>query len=77
MNFKIKTAAMLVCFVFDKNGFVKSCLSFEDLSVFKISCSHVDWCKFCIHLRTLIVRHFVMVEGTGLKSTASTSPSMA
>jgi hypothetical protein len=54
-------------FVFDKNGLIKSCSSSEDLSVFKISCYHVDWCKFCIHLRSLKVRHFGMVEGTGLK----------
>jgi hypothetical protein len=67
MNFKIQTAAMFVFFVFDKNGSTRSCSSFEDLSVYKISWSHVDWCKFCIHLRSLNVGHFWMVEGTGLK----------
>jgi hypothetical protein len=77
MNFDIQLAAMFVFLVFDKNGIIKSCSSFEDLSVYKISCSHVDWCKFCIHLRSLNVRHFGMVEGTGLKSTAPRSPSMA
>jgi hypothetical protein len=61
----------------DKNGLIKRCPSFEYLSVFKISWSHVDWCKFCIHLRSLNVSHFGMVEGTGLKSTASRSPSIA
>jgi hypothetical protein len=71
MNFNIQTAAMLVFFVFDKNGLIKSCSSLEDLSVYNISWSHVDWCKFCIHLRSLNVRHFGMVEDTGLKSTAS------
>jgi hypothetical protein len=76
MNFNIQTAAMFVFFVFDKNGLIKSCLSFVYLSVYKISWSHVDWCKFCIHLRSLNVRHFRMVEGTGLKSTESRSPSM-
>jgi hypothetical protein len=35
-NFNIQTAAMFVFFVFDKNGLTKSCLSFEDLSVYKI-----------------------------------------
>jgi hypothetical protein len=65
MNFNIQTAAMLVFFVFDKNGLIKRCSFFEDLSVYKISWSHVDWCKFCIHLRSLNVRHFEMVEGTG------------
>jgi hypothetical protein len=62
---------MFVFFVCDKNGLVKSCSSFEYLSVYKIAWSHVDWYKFCIHLRSLNVRHFGMVEGTGLKSTAS------
>jgi hypothetical protein len=76
MNFNIQTAAMFVFFVFDKNGPIKSCSSFKDLSVNKISWSHVDWCKFCIHLRSLNVRHFVMVEGTELESTATRTPSM-
>jgi hypothetical protein len=50
MNFNIQLAAMFVFFfVFNKNGLIKSCSSFEDLTVYKISCSHVDWCKFCIH----------------------------
>jgi hypothetical protein len=73
MNSNIKTAAMFVLFAFDKNGLIKSCSSFEDLSVYKISWSHINWCKFCIHLRSLKVRHFVMVERTGLESTASRS----
>jgi hypothetical protein len=77
MNFNIQTAATFVFFVFDKNSLIKSCSSFEDLSVYKILWSHVDWCKFCIHLRSSNVRHFGMVEGTGLKSTASRSPSTA
>jgi hypothetical protein len=42
MNFNTQTAAMFVFFVFDKNGLIKSCSSFEDLSVYKISWSHVD-----------------------------------
>jgi hypothetical protein len=77
MNFNIQTAAMFVFFAFDKNSLIKSCSSFEDLLAHKISWSHVDWCKFCIHLRSLIVRHFGMVEDTELESTASRSPSMA
>jgi hypothetical protein len=77
MNFNIQTASLFVFFVFDKNGLIKSCSSFEYLSLYKISCSHVDWFKFCIHLRSLNVCNFGMVEGTGLKSTASRSPSMA
>jgi hypothetical protein len=70
-------AAMFVFFVFDKNGLIKSCSSFDNLSAYKISLPHVDWCKVCIPLRNLIVRHFGMLEGTGLKSTASRSSSMA
>jgi hypothetical protein len=76
MDFNIQTAAMFVFFVLDKNGLIKSCPSFGHLSVYKISWSHVDWCKFCIHLRSFNVCHFGMVEGTGLKITASRSPSM-
>jgi hypothetical protein len=67
MNFNIQLVAMFVFLVFDKNGLIKSCSSFEDLSVFEISWSHVDWYKFCIHLRSLNVRHFGMVESTGWK----------
>jgi hypothetical protein len=77
MIFNIQLAAMFVFFVFDKNGLIKSCSSFEDLSENKILWSHVDWCKFCIHLRSFTVRHFGIVKGTRLKSTASRSPSMA
>jgi hypothetical protein len=51
MNYDIKTAAMFVFFVSDKNGRIKSCSLFEDLLVYKISWSHIHWCKFCIHLR--------------------------
>jgi hypothetical protein len=67
MNFNNQTASMFVFFVFDNNGLIKSCSAFEDLSVHKRSWSHVDWCKFCIHFRSLNVHHFGMVEGTGLK----------
>jgi hypothetical protein len=35
MNFNIQTAAMFVFIVFDKNGLIESCSSFEDLSVTK------------------------------------------
>jgi hypothetical protein len=66
MNFNIQTAAMFFFFYYYKNGLIKSCSSFKDLSVYKISWSHIDWCKFCIHIRSLNVRHFGVVEGTGL-----------
>jgi hypothetical protein len=76
MNFNIQTAAMFVFFVFNKHGLIKSYSSFEDLSVYKISWSHVDWCKFYIHLRRLNVRHLGILEGMRLISAASRSPSM-
>jgi hypothetical protein len=39
------------------------------------SWSRVDWCKLFIHLRSLIVRHFGIIEATGLKIMALRSPS--
>jgi hypothetical protein len=58
--------------------FHKSFSSFEDLAAFRISWSHVDWCKFYIHLRSLNVCHLgIMVEAMGLKSMLLKSPSMA
>jgi hypothetical protein len=36
INFNIQTPAMFVFFVFNKNGFIRSCSSFEDLSEKKI-----------------------------------------
>jgi hypothetical protein len=62
--------------VFNKNGFIKSCPSFEDLSAYEISWPHIDWCKFYIYLGIWNVCCFGMVEATGLKSMVSGSPSM-
>jgi hypothetical protein len=67
---------MFLFLVFQKNGLNRNSLFFEDLSEHKMSWPHIDWFKFCIHPRSLNV-HFGMVEDTGLKSTASRSPSMA
>jgi hypothetical protein len=53
--------------VVHKNGLTRSWLSFEDLSAYKISLSHIDWCKFCNYLGSLNVHHFGMVQATGLK----------
>jgi hypothetical protein len=44
---------MFVFFVFRKSCFIESCLSFKDLSALKMSWSHVDWCYFCINLKSL------------------------
>jgi hypothetical protein len=40
--------------------------SFEDVSAYKIPSSHVDWCKFCIYLTSLDVRHFGKGDAIGL-----------
>jgi hypothetical protein len=45
--------AMYVFLVHHKGGLIKSWSTSEDLSAYKISWSHVDWCKFYIHLRSL------------------------
>jgi hypothetical protein len=47
-----------------------------NISEHKTSLAYVDWGKFCIHIRNLNVRHFWMVEATGLEMMASRSPSM-
>jgi hypothetical protein len=66
-SFDFQPPVMFSFLGFHENGLVESCISFEDLSAYKLSWSHVDWCKFCIHLRCLIVRHFWMVEATVLQ----------
>jgi hypothetical protein len=52
VNVNIQPLAMLVFFVFRKTVFMKSCLSFQVLSAFEISWSHIDWCNFRIHIRS-------------------------
>jgi hypothetical protein len=37
-------------------------LCFKDLSQHKISLSRLDWCNFCIHLRSLKVHNFGTIE---------------
>jgi hypothetical protein len=69
MYFNIQLPAMFAFLVFCKSGITKSCFSIEDLSVYKISWSRVDWCKFCIHFKSLNTRHFGMVTATALKIT--------
>jgi hypothetical protein len=56
---------------FHKNGFIKSCSSSEHLTEYSISWFFVDWCNFCIHLKSQNVRHFGMFAAM-----ASKSPSM-
>jgi hypothetical protein len=54
---------------------IRSCFYFQYLLAYKIIRSHVDSCKFSIHLRSLSFRHFGMVEATRLKSMARSSSS--
>jgi hypothetical protein len=53
MYLNFQPPAIFVFLGFRKSCITKSCLSFEDLSQYKISWSHVDWYKFCIHLTSL------------------------
>lgn len=39
-------------------------LILQNLSAHKILWHHVDWCKICIHLRSMNVRQFGVVEVT-------------
>jgi hypothetical protein len=52
VNVNIQPPAMLVFSVFHKTVFMKSCSSFQVLSAFEISWSHIDWCNFRIHVRS-------------------------
>jgi hypothetical protein len=40
-------------------------------------CSSVDWCKLCMHLRSLNILHFWMLEAYRIKESRSRSSSMA
>jgi hypothetical protein len=76
MNFNFRLPSTFIFFTFHENGLHKCCSSFEDVSVYNISWSFVDWFKFYIHLRSLNVNQFGMVEAVGLNN-VSRSPSMA
>jgi hypothetical protein len=45
---------MLLFSVFGKNGLIKKFPSSENLSDYKISWSNIEWCKFCIHLKSVL-----------------------
>jgi hypothetical protein len=53
VHFKFEPQAMFVFLVSCKTGLKESCPSSEELSVYKISRSYVDWCKFCIQLSSM------------------------
>jgi hypothetical protein len=52
---------------FHKNGLIKIYSQVENIWACKISCSHIDWCKFCIYLERLNVQHFGVVKTKGIK----------
>jgi hypothetical protein len=49
-------------FVFFSNCLIKSCSSFEDVSAYKVSWSHVDWSRFLTNIRSLNAYHFGMTS---------------
>jgi hypothetical protein len=55
VNFNFQPPAMFFFYFlfFRKSGLIKSSSFFEDLSAYTISCSYVEWCKFCFHLSSL------------------------
>lgn len=55
-------------FCFSKYNLPGSYSSFEHLSAYKTSHSHVNWWKFFTHLRSVNAYHFVMLEATELKA---------
>jgi hypothetical protein len=78
MNFNIQLAAMFVFFVFlTKMILLKVVHPVKIYQYTKFHVATLTGASFANHLRSLNVRHLGMVEGTGLKSTASRSPSMA
>jgi hypothetical protein len=77
INYNIQPPSKFVLLVYHKNDLIKSLSSFEDVSAYNISWSHVNCCKFYIHIESLNVRHMEVVKVTGLKRAASRSASVA
>jgi hypothetical protein len=67
VNFKFQLPVMFVFLVLHISGLTESHSTSEDLPAYKIEWFHIEWCKFCIHLTSLNICHFGMVEATGLK----------
>jgi hypothetical protein len=60
--------------LFYNNAFIFSPTLVTELSPLL---SKADWCGFCIHLRSLNLGHFKIMEAIGLNIMALRSPSMA
>jgi hypothetical protein len=57
---------MFVFLAFSKSGLIEL-VNPLNMSAYKIAWPHGDWCKFYVHLRSLNVSHFGMVEAKRLK----------
>jgi hypothetical protein len=77
MNFNFHLPFMFKFLVFHKNSIIKNCSSFEDLSVYNISWSHINLSKSCVHLRSLNVSLLEWLKPMQVKSMALRSPSVA
>jgi hypothetical protein len=73
MTFNIQPLSTFVLLVFHENGIIRS---FHPLKIYQNTKFMVPR-NFFVHLRSLNVRHFGMVEATGLETMASRSPSVA
>jgi hypothetical protein len=76
VNFNSQPSAMFVLLVLPKHGLIRSCSSFQDISIYKIAWSHVGRWKFCIHHRSLNVTNPGILETTKLKVITFMSPSI-
>jgi hypothetical protein len=74
-EFWISTARNVRIFGFRESGLIKICSFSEGISACqkkkKNSYSHVDWCKFFTHIKSMNVHNFKMFEDTELKMMAS------
>jgi hypothetical protein len=70
-NFKFEPPTMF--FVFFAKVVLFEVVHPDGVTPYKISRCHADWRKFCIHFRSLDVRHSGMAEPTRLKITESRS----
>jgi hypothetical protein len=67
MDFSIQPPSTIAYFIFHKIVLAKRCLSFEDLSAYKMLWPRVKWYTLCFHRSSLNVFYFGIVLSTGLK----------
>jgi hypothetical protein len=76
MYYNFQPSCTSIFLGFHKNALVKSFSSFENLSAYKISWPHIDWCRLCINIKSLNICYFGMVKAMEL-GVASRLPSVA